>query len=113
MARRKHTLNRRGLKEAALGAVGVSLSLAGGASAATTGPATDTPSLDTAQPPQIAISEEEISDVNLATFYVFDKENAGTSQVGGEKVAWWRGCRGCRCGCGFGCRRCWGCGCRC
>jgi hypothetical protein len=110
MARRKNTLHRKGLKEAALGAVGVSLSLAGGASAATTGPATDAQAQNTAARPQIAISEEEISDVNLATFYVFDKENTATSRLGGEKLAWWRGCR---CGCGVGCRRCWGCGCRC
>src|SRR5450631_3077468 len=104
----KKTSNRNGLKEAALGAVGVSLSLAGGASAATTGPATDVQAQNTAQRQQVTISEEEMSDVNLATFYVFDKENAGTSQLSGEKVAWWRGCR-----CGVGCRRCWGCGCRC
>ena len=28
---------------------------------------------------EITLGEEEISDVTLATFYVFDKENAGTS----------------------------------
>jgi hypothetical protein len=27
---------------------------------------------------EITLGEEEISDVSLATFYVFDKENAGT-----------------------------------
>src|SRR5260370_22456223 len=96
-----------------LGVVGVSLSLAGGASAATAVPAADIPSWDTA-PPQITLSEEEIADVSLATFYVFDKENAGTPRLG-ERLA--RGCGrgggGCRgCGRGRGCGRRGGWGCR-
>src|ERR1700746_1965876 len=56
---------------------------------------------------EIFLGEEEISDVSLSTFYVFDKENAAQPQLG-EKVAW--GC-GCRRGCGCGWRRCGGCGC--
>ena len=60
----------------ALGVVGVSLSLASGASAATAGSVTDMPSKDTATGPGFALSKEEISDVSLGTFYVFDKENA-------------------------------------
>ena len=31
----------------------------------------------TSQRHEILLGEEEISDVSLATFYVFDKENAG------------------------------------
>jgi hypothetical protein len=72
----------------------------------------DTPALDTAHRANVTISEEELADVNLATFYVFDKENAKTPKLQGEQVAWW----GWRCRCGWrcwGCRRCWGCGCRC
>lgn len=88
----------------ALGVVGVSLSLAGGASAATA-PAADVPSSNTAQIPEITLNEEEISDVSLGTFYVFDKENTGSARQG-EQVA--RGCGGCR-GCGRGCRGCRGC----
>jgi hypothetical protein len=42
---------------------------------------------------EIFLGEEEISDVSLSTFYVFDKENAAQPQLG-EKVAW----RGCGCG---------------
>ena len=76
----------------ALGVVGVSLSLAGGASAATA-PAADVPSSNTAQVPEITLNEEEISDVSLGTFYVFDKENTGSARQG-EQVA--RGCGGCR-----------------
>jgi hypothetical protein len=98
----------------ALGVAGVSLSLAGGASAATSGPATDLPSQNTAAHHEIALGEEEISDVSLATFYVFDKENAGASELSqGLKLArGCGGCGGCR-GCGGGCggRGCAG-GCR-
>jgi hypothetical protein len=95
-----------------VGVVGVSLSLAGGASAATAVPTADTPSQNTV-PPQVLLSEEEIADVSLGTFYVFDKEHAGTPYIG-QKVAQrcggCRGCRGCR-GCGRGCGcRCGGCG---
>jgi hypothetical protein len=92
-----------------VGVVGMSLSLAGGASAATAVPAADTPSRDTVQP-QITLSEEEIADVSLGTFFVFDKESAGTPYIG-EKVAQrCSSCGGCRCG---GCRGGRGCGCRC
>jgi hypothetical protein len=109
---------RRGKALPVLGIAGVSLSLAGGASASTAGSATDVQSPNPRH--EILLGEEEISDVSLSTFYVFDKENAKPQL--GEKLAWWRGCRcgGCRCGwrgcggCG-GCRcagcRCGGCGC--
>jgi len=51
-----------------LGVAGA-LSLAGGASGAASGPAGDTGTKNTS-------GEEEISDVSLATFYVFDNESA-------------------------------------
>jgi hypothetical protein len=91
-----------------LGAAGL-LSLAGGASAATVSVA-DLPTQKTAPNHEIILGEEELSDVSLSTFYVFDKESA-KAQLG-DKLAW-RGCRGCRCGggCGCGWRRCGGCGC--
>ncbi len=51
------------------------LSLTGGASAATGGPAVDMPTMpNSAAGHEITLGEEEISDVSLATFYVFDKE---------------------------------------
>jgi hypothetical protein len=89
-----------------LGAAGL-LSLAGGASAATGVPAADLQMTQkTAPSHEVTLGEEEISDVSLATFYVFDKENAGKPQFS-EKLAWWRGCGGC----GWrGCRGCGGCG---
>jgi hypothetical protein len=109
MARAKKASRRKGRTTAlpVLGAAGVSLAVAGGASA--TAPA-DRASHDTAPPPDIFLDEEEFSDVSLATFYVFDKENIQLGE--GVKVAI-RGCRGCGCrGCAArGCRGCGGCGC--
>ena len=60
-----------------LSAAGLSLSLASGASTAIGGPA-DMPTPKTGMSHEITLCEEEISDVSLATFYVFDNENAGT-----------------------------------
>jgi hypothetical protein len=53
-----------------LGAAGL-LSLAGGASAATA-PVADLPSQKTAPNHEIILGEEELSDVSLSTFYIFD-----------------------------------------
>jgi hypothetical protein len=64
-----------------LGAAGLSLSLASGAPAATEGPVADIPTQNTGVSHDITLGEEEISDVSLATFYVFDKENAGISPL--------------------------------
>ena len=73
MAVTKQASKRKRRKEVvpALGVVGVSLSLASGASAATAGSVTDMPSKDTATGPGFALTEEEISDVSLGTFYRF------------------------------------------
>ena len=96
-----------------MGLAGMSLSLAGGASAATAVPVGDHQLSNALTNPQITLGEEEIADVSLSTFYVFDKENAAKPQLG-DKVAWGcrcGGCRGCRCGGGCGWRGCGGCGC--
>ena len=99
MARTKQASkrNRRSKAVPVLGAAGLSLSLASGASASTSGAAADVSPQNTSPKHQIFLGEEEISDVSLSTFYVFDKENAAQPRVG-EKVAWGCGCRGCRCG---------------
>ena len=55
-----------------LGVAGA-LSLVGGASGAAVGPPSDTLTANTT----VTLYEEEISDVSLSTFYVFDHENAG------------------------------------
>src|SRR5215472_14961962 len=111
--------NRRSKAVPVLGAAGLSLSLASGASASTGGPAADVTPQNTPPNHEIFLGDEEISDVSLSTFFVFDKENAAQAKLG-EKVAWGCGCRGCRCGgcrcgwgwrggCGWGCGGCYGC----
>jgi hypothetical protein len=89
----------------ALGAAGLTLAMTGGASASAV-PGTEVQQTPAYSPTQaLTLGEEEIADVSLATFHLFDKENVGS----GVQVAW-RGCGGCRCG---GCR-CGGCrACRC
>ena len=114
MAQAKQASKRRRGKKAlpVLGVAGMSVALAGGASAATA-PAADVPQQGITPNHQITLGEEEIADVSLSTFYVFDKETAQKTQAG-EKLAWWGRCGcgrcGCgRCGCGYRCW--WRCGC--
>jgi hypothetical protein len=111
MPRVKQASKRKPLTKAvpALGAAGLTFSLVGGAAAAVA-PVNDVPQTPNYSPShQIALGEEEIADVSLATFYVFDKESTAAAKSG-VQVAWrgCGGCRGCR-GCG-GCRGCRGCG---
>jgi hypothetical protein len=82
-----------------LGAAGLSLSLASGASATIGGPASDmlTPKIEVSH--QITFCEEEISDVSLATFYIFDNENTRTVRLHAKLTR--AGC-GCGCGCHHG-----------
>jgi hypothetical protein len=88
----------------ALGAAGLSFSLVGSASASTA-PVADTPQFDNISPDQrFVLGEEEMTDVSLATFYVFDREHLR----GGVQLAR-GGCGGCGHGCG-GCRGGGGCG---
>src|SRR6516165_7344994 len=58
-----------------LGAAGLSLSLASGASATVPGMSANLPVPMASFSQQITLRDEEISDVSLATFNVFDKEN--------------------------------------
>ena len=84
----------------ALGAAGLSLTLVNSASAAIGG-------MNGASPAPVGkqLYEEEISDVSLATFHFFDRENAGTHgrrarlAMGAGGCA---GCAGCGCACGIG-----------
>ena len=111
MARTKQVSKRkrRRLGLPALGAAGVSLVMAGGAAA--NAPTANVPSLqDTSLRPAITLDEEEIADVSLGTFYVFDKEN--DSRLGqGVRLAAHGGCGGCGGGCAAA--RCGGCAGRC
>src|SRR5277367_4778411 len=86
-----------------LSVAGLSLSLASGASG---GPAANMPTQKAQASHEIVLAEEEISDVSLATFYVFDKENIGSFQPGVQLARGGGGGGGC--GCGGGGR---GCGC--
>lgn len=90
----------------ALGAAGLGFSLAGSASASTM-PTADIPQSDnTSSNQRLVLGDEEMADVSLATFYLFDKENAGSDmQLAAVVVRGCRGCGGCR-----GCRGCRGCG---
>jgi hypothetical protein len=102
------TRKRRSKALPVLGAAGLSLSLASGASAVPGGPAAVMPTSDTGDGNQVTLGEEEISDVSLATFYVFDKESEDTAQPSVQLVG--HGCGGCH-GCGGrGCHGCGGCG---
>jgi hypothetical protein len=105
-AKRVSTRKRKGKTMPVLGAAGL-LALAGSASA---GVPVNTP---TQTPPmgqqQLLLAEEEVSDVSLATFYLFDKNNAETLKPGVQLVRG-GGCGGCGHGCGGGggCRGCGG-----
>jgi hypothetical protein len=117
MARTKQSRSRSPTISApVIGAVGASLALAGGAHATgTAAPAPDTLLGNNVPGPQINLSEEEIADVNLGTFFVFDREDI---EMMGVQFAQ-RGCRGCgrcagagRCAggrCAVGGCRCGGC----
>ena len=112
MSRAKQTSKSRGRKKAAVTALGLAgaLSLAGSASASIA-PDTGVPAQKAAS---VMLADEEISDVSLATFYVFDKDSIGPAS--GIKLAARGGCgHGCGGhGCGHGCggRGCGAHGCR-
>jgi hypothetical protein len=83
----------------ALPALGLSLSMASGACAsASEASANPAPS---SLKHEVFLAEEEISDVSLATFHVFDKENAGPPPLS-RKPRLAAGC-GAGCGCGTAC----------
>jgi hypothetical protein len=79
MSRAKQASKRRSRAKAitVLGVAGT-LSLAGSVSGVTISPTGDSPTENTA----VTLHEEEISDVSLSTFYVFDHENAGARRPG-------------------------------
>ena len=111
---------KRTTKPAALTALGagLGLSLVGSASASTM-PTAYIPQSDNTSPSQrFVLSEEELADVSLATFHLFDREDVGSGTQGTQlavvvvrRCGGCRACRGCAwrgCGCG-GCAACGGC----
>ena len=107
MPKRSSKRKRRSKTLPALGFAGVSLSMASGACASTSEASANTP--PPSQSNEIILGEEELSDVSLATFYVFDKENTGPPPLAQQlKLARGCGCGGGGCG-GGGCRMMGGC----
>ena len=101
-AKQASTKRKRSMKAVpALGAAGLSLALASGVAAAASGPAAEMIGKNTVLSHEITLYEEEMSDVSLATFYVFDNENTGTLRRGVKIAA--DGCGGCG---GGGCGGC-------
>jgi hypothetical protein len=99
MSKRSSTGKRRSKTLPVLGFAGVSLSMAGGACASTSEASANTS--PPSQTHKIFLGEEEIADVSLATFYVFDRENAGRPPLS-RKPRLAAGC-GAGCACSFGC----------
>ena len=88
VARKVRLKRKRGSKVVpVLGAAGLSLSLAGGASAGGAQVA-DALTHKAVVSHEITLGEEEIADVSLATFYVFDNENAGPSRRSVKAGVW-------------------------
>ena len=88
---------RRNLVLPAVGAAGVSLALTGASAAPA--PTVDQPSHAYLPGHEVTLGEEEMSDVSLATFYVFDRENR--KSIKGDVQLAARGCG--RCGGGGRC----------
>jgi hypothetical protein len=78
MSHGKRTSKRKGRTAVTVLGVAGALSLAGGASGAAVGPPGDTLTANTA----VTLSEEEISDISLSTFYAFDHESAEARRPG-------------------------------
>jgi hypothetical protein len=100
MLKRSPKRKRRSKALPALGFAGVSLSMASGACASISEASANAP--PPSQGNELFLGEEELSDVSLATFYVFDKENAGSPPLAIKLAR--GGCGGCGChGGGCGC----------
>ena len=83
-----------------LGAAGLGLSLFGSASGSTM-PTAYIPQTDDTSPNQrFVLGEEEMQDVSLATFHLFDRENVGSAIQLARGCGCGHGCGGCGHGCG-------------
>ena len=96
MSHAKRASKQKRLRKAvpAVGIAGMSLAMAGGASAATAPPTANLPSQYIPLSHEIILGEEEISDVSLGTFYVFDKEDAASELGANVQLARGGGGRG-------------------
>jgi hypothetical protein len=99
MSKRSSKSKHRSKALTALGIAGVPLALASDVSASLGEATANIPS--TSQSDEIFLGEEEISDVSLSTFYVFDKENTEVPPRVQQLAA-----RGCGCCCAVSCDFC-------
>ena len=97
MPKRSSIGQRRSKASPALGFAGMSLLMASGACASTSEASAKT--LPPSQKHEILLDEEEISDVSLATFHVFDKEDAGPPPLFQKPRLAVGGGAGCGCSC--------------
>ena len=86
MKRASSTRKRRSKTIPALGAAGLSLAVASESSLAAPAPALDTMTREARVSHEVILREEEIFDVTLASFYIFDKERAGAFRAGGRLI---------------------------
>jgi hypothetical protein len=97
MPRKKRDTKRTGQRKGRLplGAVGLALSLTGVTSAESSVPASASVEKPARQEMAVDLSEEEVSDVTMASFYVFDNENPGglRPDVRGQHMARCGSCR--------------------
>jgi len=95
--------SKRKRRNKAVVAAGLSLSLASGASAAFGATSADSPAQKAAVGHEVTLAEEEMCDVSLATFYVFDRERDASPRsrarlaFGGACGCGGMGCGGCGC----------------
>ncbi len=102
MSHKQQRFGRRPRREAvpSMTAAGLSLSLSGGAPPATAAVMADMPSRNAAVGRKLTVAEEEICDVSLATFYLFNRENSRPPRRHLRLTAGYGGCGCGGCGCG-------------
>jgi hypothetical protein len=98
MPKRSSIGKRRSKALPALGFAGMSLSIVSSACASTSEASANTS--PPSQKHEILLDEEELSDVSLASFYLFDKENAGPPSLFQKLRLAAGGGAGCGCSCG-------------
>jgi hypothetical protein len=84
-----------------LGVAGLSLALANAASASVGDVPSAVPTPNPAMRHAVTLGEQEVTDVSLATFYVFDKDNAPAPRP--RRMIAFGACAGCGCMGGGGC----------
>ena len=92
MSRMNSKRMRRSKAVPVLGAAGLSLTLASEGSLATTAPVLDTMTRNAGVIHEITLRDEEVCDISLATFHVFDKEGTKTFQAGERPVTLGQAC---------------------